>query len=397
MTTRQRIGRIIITVCSLVLLVAPWHFALSAEPTVKCGPSEQFVCTKTDKECKSHDQCKNSVNDFGNSRCYEDACYYDKEAMEVFDRNKTEAFGFSVQNDIDGLKKPALQIKWPGLEFSDIKDTLDGEGFIHIPYLGEFITALYKYGIALGSIIAVVIIIKCGVGIILSAGGEEKVANYHQIGQVVIGLIIMWGSYAFLYTISPKLVEFKPLRIQYITPIVVEHEDEAVEGVASANLVEPKGKNITYGTGVLVAAELMNDLQLVADQLATKKISLYIASGVRTVEKQKALIAKNCTNPPGSATCAPKKPSGVPTCILKDNDPKNCPHTTGRAVDVWGKMNGKQCVMQAQCLSNPDSDPCRKDLCQAELIKAMREIGKFCNIRIEAWHFEKPGMSRNCT
>lgn len=372
--------------------------AMAIDEAIICGTLESQTCQRTERTCTSGDECANNI---GDSDCHQGYCYLDPEALAEYNRSKTSfVWGvITLQNDIKELKKPALQIKIPGLNFSDTKQTLDREGYINIPYIGELITALYQYGIALASIIAVVIIIKCGVSIILSAGGEEKMAAYHQIGQVCIGLIILWGSYAFLYTINPELVTFRPLRIKYIEPVIAEEEAEVTEvgttAVSSTAAVKPVGKNIKTGSGVTMDPALLPKVQAASDALAAKGITLYITSALRSLETQMALIEQNCQNKAGSATCNPK-PGRPQTCILKDLDPKNCPHTTGRAIDAWGFQDGKQCVVQADCKRDASKDPCRADACQAAVIEAMRDQG-FCNLGSEAWHFEQPKMSGNCT
>lgn len=195
------------------------------EVGIPCGEEAKSTCFKSDHACSAQEECQNTI---GASTCLNGFCYLDKIAKREYDTHKTTFIWglISLQNDIVELKKPALQIKIPGLNFSDVSQTLDKQGYIHIPYIGELITALYKYGIALASMIGVVIIIKCGVKIILSAGGDEKMDAYHQIGQVCIGLVILWGSYAFLYTINPDLVVFKPLRVKYIEPFPLTSYDK---------------------------------------------------------------------------------------------------------------------------------------------------------------------------
>ncbi len=125
-----------------------------------------------------------------------------------------------LEEDLNA-RKPILQINIPGLNFSDIASTTDGTGtYFYIPWLSQFLTAIYKFGIAMTSILAVVIIIMQGARIIVSGGGEGKQAAYKKILQSVIGLAIAWGSFAILYNINPELVQFKALKVK-----VVEREE----------------------------------------------------------------------------------------------------------------------------------------------------------------------------
>lgn len=114
--------------------------------------------------------------------------------------------------------KPTVEIKIPGLEFSDLEKTIDTDGYIHIPWIGELIKTLYNFGLGTVTIVAVIMIIIQGVKIVVG-GGEGKPEAYKKIGQIAIGLVIAWGSYAILYTINPALVQFKALRIKYVETI----------------------------------------------------------------------------------------------------------------------------------------------------------------------------------
>ncbi|OGH80908.1 MAG: hypothetical protein A3I29_03370 [Candidatus Magasanikbacteria bacterium RIFCSPLOWO2_02_FULL_44_11] len=377
----------------IVVIILFFNTSPVIAETITCSANTTDQCTKIDRKCSVADDC---VNNIGKSLCSNGYCYLDEAAKLEYERNRTSfVWGLvTFQNDLDvKLKPPVLQIKFPGLEFSDTKQSLDADGYINIPYIGEFITALYKYGIALASIIAVVLIIKNGVKIILSAGGDEKLESYHQIGQIMIGLIILWGSYAFLYTISPNLVQFKPLRIQYIEPPTIEYEPDSVEGGTVAKTVSVAGTNLRSGARVTVAEEFVLPLQLAAIELTKQSVLLYITSGFRSIQSQIEQIKDNCLNPPGSKTCN-HKPGKPNTCILQNKDPTKCPHTTGRAIDAWGFRNGEQCISRAECIKNMVK--CRENECQAAVIAEMRRQG-FCNIPSEAWHFEKPAMSANCT
>ena len=66
-----------------------------------------------------------------------------------------------------------LEINIPQLKFSEVQNTVDEDGYIHIPYIGEYITAIYKVAMVVASILAVIMIIIQGVKI-TTLGGEEK-------------------------------------------------------------------------------------------------------------------------------------------------------------------------------------------------------------------------------
>ncbi|MFH2018398.1 MAG: peptidoglycan recognition family protein, partial [bacterium] len=129
--------------------------------------------------------------------------------------NPTAASKIEVTNITEDISDK-LAIKIPGLDFTKLESAVDEQGYLYIPWLGQYIAAMYKFGVAMASIIAVIMIIVQGVRIILSGGGEGKTAGYKRIGQILLGLMILWGSYAIMYTINPALVSFTALRVKYI-------------------------------------------------------------------------------------------------------------------------------------------------------------------------------------
>jgi len=180
--------------------------------TTSCG--DGTVCTKSDKQCKIESEC----NYFGGkSICKDGYCWLDDVSMKKYKETPTL---FGIQADLQ-IKKPILEINIPQLKFSDVENQVDDQGFLHLPYIGEYLSAIYKVGMVAISIIGVIMIIVVGVKITVM-GGEERVAGFKKIGQIVIGLFIAWGSYTILYNINPDLVNFSALKVKYIEPIELQ-------------------------------------------------------------------------------------------------------------------------------------------------------------------------------
>lgn len=128
----------------------------------------------------------------------------------------------NLQADLSA-RKPVLEINIPGLNFSDVASSTDKTGtYFYIAWIPELISALYKFLLAIVSIVAVVVIIIQGLRVITSAGGEAKTVAYKKILQSVIGLFIAWGSYAILYNINPALVQFNALKVKVVEPTALE-------------------------------------------------------------------------------------------------------------------------------------------------------------------------------
>jgi len=176
----------------------------TTDNVISCGANK---CTKTDKGCTKNDEC--TVYG-GTGICKNGFCFLDDIALKEYNSDGTT----DIVKDLQ-IRQPILAITIPQLTFTDVENTVDDEGYIYIPYLGEYISAVYKFGMIIISIIAAVMIILYGAKMIVG-GGEEKVTGLKKIGQVMIGLFIAWGSYAILYNINPDLVNFKALKVKYI-------------------------------------------------------------------------------------------------------------------------------------------------------------------------------------
>lgn len=144
------------------------------------------------------------------------------------------------------LTKPNPKIKIPGLAFSDqtLAEVTDANGnkqiYISVPFLGEYIGAIFRYGVIFMSILCVLIIIISGMQYILRGSGEGKEEVMHRIQGSLVGLIIAVSSYAILYAINPMLVEFENLHVLFVQPQSGQAEHTAAaEAAAGAGVVPP--------------------------------------------------------------------------------------------------------------------------------------------------------------
>lgn len=307
---------------------------------------------------------------------------------------------------------PRLGIEIPTLTFSKITEQQTGNVIsVTIPWISEYIAAVYRWAVPVGAILATIVIMVAGVLWLTSGATGTLKRSQEMITNAVIGLLLLVGSYVVLTLINPDLVSFADVRVSIIKPIPLlgdDDEPERVTGVAPGAIVPIAGENIrVFARTNQISAELLPPLQLAATTLKKEGITLWLTSAHRSIEDQRRAIRDNCVNPPGSATCNPK-PGKNAACMLQGGA-ESCPHTTGHAVDVWGAINGKQCVSKraGDCTVytrikaagwDTSIDKCHTDPCQAKVIEAMRKAG-FCNWAGEAWHFEypKPGFSQPCT
>ncbi len=121
------------------------------------------------------------------------------------------------------LKKPVPKIRIPGLEFSEIDiERLRGDGvdasYLYIPFLGEYIAAVYKFSVILITVLSTALLILGGLQWTLKGGGTGNEEVKKRITGSIIGLLLSLGSYTVLYLVNPNLLEFKALRVQFIAP-----------------------------------------------------------------------------------------------------------------------------------------------------------------------------------
>ena len=83
-----------------------------------------------------------------------------------------------------------------------------------MPWIGEYITGIYNYGVNIAGILAAIMLMAGGLLWLVSGGDAGRITQAKEliIGSVT-GLIILAGSYIILIQIDPNLVKFAPLNI----------------------------------------------------------------------------------------------------------------------------------------------------------------------------------------
>ncbi len=108
---------------------------------------------------------------------------------------------------------PTLSIRIPGLDTLSEPGGSVKEGYV-IPWIGQYLSAIYAWALGLVGILAITMIVIGGVRWITAGGDSSKVSGAKgNITNAVIGLILAFGSYLILYTLNPDLVAFKALQI----------------------------------------------------------------------------------------------------------------------------------------------------------------------------------------
>ncbi len=133
------------------------------------------------------------------------------------------------------LVAPQPRITIPGVSFTPPENLVQpevGPGGVtnqvaHVPYLAEYIAAVYKYAVAIASILAAIMIVVGGFQWTASGGSADAISSAKKrIVGAVTGLVIALGSYTLLYTINPELVQFRSLKINVITTVDIDSFDK---------------------------------------------------------------------------------------------------------------------------------------------------------------------------
>lgn len=93
----------------------------------------------------------------------------------------------------------------------------DGETveIIRIPWIAEYINALYKFFIVFGSIAAVIIIMIAGVGYIIAGANPQMIdRSKKMIVAAIFGLILLLGSYTVLSILNPRLINLPTIDVE---------------------------------------------------------------------------------------------------------------------------------------------------------------------------------------
>jgi len=113
---------------------------------------------------------------------------------------------------------PKLQISIPDLHFSPASPCpAPNQNKTCYPWIGEYISGIYKYAIGIVGILAAVTLMIGGVIWLMAGGNASRVGEAKAwIGASLTGLIIALCSYMILYQINPSLTQFNPIGVTSI-------------------------------------------------------------------------------------------------------------------------------------------------------------------------------------
>lgn len=166
-----------------------------------------------------------------------------------------------------------LQIPIPGLLTNFQPAEIQGEPgsrYFYLPWIGQYVAAIYQYTLGIVGIIATVVIVWAGIVWLTAAGNAEKIKMAQEyIGGAIIGLVLAFGSYLILYTLNPDLVNFEALRLKVVERI--ETPDYLIE------------RDVPGVSRFEIPTEYYNDLVDISNKVGVKSCMLathfYMESG----------------------------------------------------------------------------------------------------------------------
>ncbi len=132
---------------------------------------------------------------------------------------------------------PVLSVSIPGFgKFSEVKCD-DKNPDCAIPWMAEYLSAIFEYSIKIIGILAIIVIMLGGIIWLTAAGSKERLGQaMNFIKGGILGIVIALCSWALLFILNPNLVILKSININYI-----ENED-------LLPMQEPLTDDVTPGT-----------------------------------------------------------------------------------------------------------------------------------------------------
>lgn len=322
------------------------------------------------------------------------------------------------------LQTPQPKINIPGLDFSKINveemvtQDADGTAWLNIPFLGEYLSAIYKYAMVVMGLAGVIGIIMGGVTWMMSGASSD--GNSKAQKQIIgsgIAVVIAVTSYTLLHAINPELVQFRNLKVLYVRGIQYEEIQEnddpnfnpAKVSFQFNNLKEgeiPCDNPTQYGLikippikGIKYLKKDNNDYLLPAVMEGLKKLGevatskgyiIGISTACRTTARQQELADNN--------------PAGVK--LGTTAKPGKSPHGYGYAIDVHLLKDGKDltCPSKEKCIIGEGSSgkQCTRSKENPEILDALKiqngiffEAG-WVRLTTESWHYEYGTAGKYC-
>lgn len=204
-------------------LLAPLAWPLAADAgCCRCSAGDFTVpyCFKTDKNCyelENHAsfpnldafQCSTNISE-ANCRKISDGGIC-KEVADANTYKPPSDIAKQVTSSTPAIT-PTLGVPIPGMTFA--YNITPKDGFIQMPFLGQYITGLYRYVTGIILVVAAVMLVYGGFLYILGSTMQSISRGKSVITDALVGLVIFFSSMLLLNTINPKAASLDTLGIR---------------------------------------------------------------------------------------------------------------------------------------------------------------------------------------
>jgi len=179
--------------------------------------------------------------------------------------------GAADEKELLPYDAPNLNVPIPGLKFSQLEKVKKGAP-LSIPWIAQYTSAMYKFLVGVGIIIAVITMMVGGIQW-MTAGGSGRVSQAKEkLQRATMGLVMLLGSYLILYTINPDILSLQALSVPTVGGIEFEAKSESnAKGSATSGSTGGSGPSVVGGgpsggagasaKGEMPPNNIMNDLK----------------------------------------------------------------------------------------------------------------------------------------
>lgn len=293
---------------------------------------------------------------------------------------------------------PELQISIPGLKLtpsSSIKvvPNDDGTFYFTVPWLSEYLMAIYNYGLAIAGVLAAIILMAGGVLWLISSGDASTITQAKElITGSITGLVILMSSYIILVQINPDLTKFKPITIGTIKKIDLifngsDSESNAASGancLSDSELIKITDTVTSHASDPRLSKNAYEGLKKAIAEAKKQGVELQVNSANRSYTKQKELWDAELKKFKGDEIKTRKYVASPANCT----GTKCYGHCAGVAIDVCIK-NSTSCGK----MSSGNAKAADADIVKLQNIMKAAGWIRYCG---EWWHFQyglPPGQS----
>ncbi|NUM25566.1 MAG: hypothetical protein HUU49_02970 [Candidatus Buchananbacteria bacterium] len=150
-----------------------------------------------------------------------------------------------------GIPEPQISV-----EIGSFKGFNEGEGWtesggnLEVDWIGQYIGAIYNYGVAVAGVLAVIMIMVGGFLWLVSAGNPNQISTAKDfITSALTGLLLALFSFIILQTVNPRLVKLEGITVSQIQPINTVGGTDSSSGIAITPERDGTGSDGDYWTG----------------------------------------------------------------------------------------------------------------------------------------------------